>query len=105
MIKQTLQEWRDEASNRFGEKTAFWKFVCPKCGNVQTPQDFVDAGINQNEAASKSYQGCIGREVKEQGCNWAAYGLLGTLGNGRIVITPDGSEVEVFDFANPENEK
>ncbi|MUG45487.1 VVA0879 family protein [Paenibacillus woosongensis] len=105
MIKQALLEWRTEAVTRFGEKTAFWKFVCPKCGNVQSPKDFVDVGIDQEKAANMSYQGCIGRAVKDQGCNWAAYGFLGTMGKGRIIIAPDGREVEVFDFADPENEK
>lgn len=104
MIKQTLEEWKTEATKRFGEKTAYWKFVCPRCGNIQSPKDFVDAGINEEDAATNSYQGCIGRSVKDQGCDWAAYGLFGTLGKGRIVIAPDGREVEVFDFASPEKE-
>jgi hypothetical protein len=56
-------------------------------------------------------QGCIGRtngkgsnNGKDQGfgCNWAAYGLLGTLGKGRTVIFSDGHESEVFDFAPTE---
>ena len=33
------------------------------------------------------------------GCDWAAYGLFGTLGKGRSVTTEDGNVVEVFDFA------
>lgn len=103
MVKQTLEDWRAEARERFGEKTAVWRFVCPKCGNVQTPQDFVEAGVEVKEAANMSYQGCIGRKVQGKGCNWAAFGLLGTLGKGRVVVTPDSCEVEIFDFA--ENEK
>lgn len=103
MIKQTLDEWKKEAESRFGDKTAHWKFVCPRCGNTQSPQDFVDAGVDKEEAASDSYQGCIGRKVKDKGCDWAAYGLFGTMGKGRIVIAPDdGREVEVFDFAEVE---
>lgn len=102
MIKQTLDEWLNEAKTRFGDKARHWKFVCPSCGNVQTPQDFVDAGIDKEEAGSKSYQGCIGRTVKDKGCDWAAYGLFGTMGKGRTVIKPDGKEVEVFDFAEVE---
>ncbi|WP_245809822.1 VVA0879 family protein [Cohnella massiliensis] len=103
MIKQTLPEWRKEAAERFGNKTGKWAFKCSRCGNIQTPMDFVEkAGMKPDDAASASYQQCIGRHVQGIGCDWAAYGLLGTLGNGRIVITDDGREVEVFDFAEAE---
>jgi hypothetical protein len=104
MKKQILSEWLDEAKSRFGEKTVNWKFQCPRCGNVQTPMDFVNAGVDKTEAANMSYQGCIGRVVKEKGCDWAAYGFFGTLGNGRLVVAPDGKEVEVFDFHSEESE-
>lgn len=97
MIKQTLGEWRTEAKERFGE-TNNWKFVCPSCGNVQSPQDFVNAGCEPGIASNASYQECIGRRAEGQGCQWAAYGFLGTLGLGRIVIV-GGDEVEVFNFA------
>lgn len=53
------------------------------------------------------YTNCIGRftgkgspqKNSKDGCNWAAYGLLGTLGKGDIVKLPDGKEVEVFKMA------
>jgi hypothetical protein len=99
MIKQTLEEWREEAKSRFGERGRDWKFVCPSCSNIQSGQDFIDIGMTDEQSKNKAYQSCIGRETKEKGCNWAAYGFLGTLGKGRSVITPEGDEVEVFDFA------
>ncbi|KPV60752.1 MULTISPECIES: VVA0879 family protein [Paenibacillus] len=100
MIKQTLAEWKKEAQDRFGEKTSEWKFRCSRCGNDQSASEFVEAGIKPEDAISMVYQECIGRHgAKEVGCDWAAFGLLGTLGKGRIVFTPDGREVEVFDFA------
>ncbi|WAH38583.1 VVA0879 family protein [Alicyclobacillus dauci] len=99
MEKQTLEEWRKEATERYGEKGRDWKFKCPRCGNVQCGQDFMDRGMSAEEAANQAYQGCIGRSFKDIGCDWAAYGLFGTMGTGRIVITPEGEEVEVFDFA------
>lgn len=55
MIKQTLEEWRNEATERFGEKTSDWKFICPRCNNVQSPQDFIDSGVAHSEAANMSY--------------------------------------------------
>nr|WP_217364866.1 VVA0879 family protein [Brevibacillus sp. HD1.4A] len=101
VIKQTLEEWRNEAIERFGESAREWAFQCPKCGNVQTALDFVEKSVmGLNDAANAVYQECIGRHVEGDGCNWAAYGLFGTFGKGRIVIAPDdGREVEVFDFA------
>lgn len=97
MIKQTLDEWRTEAKERFGDKTTNWKFICPSCGNVQSPQTFVGVGCTPEEAVNRVYQECTGRHGGN-GCKWAAFGFLGTLGKGRIVIAA-GSEVEVFDFA------
>ncbi|WP_202946813.1 VVA0879 family protein, partial [Rhodanobacter spathiphylli] len=38
------------------------------------------------------------RKGDSSGCDWAAYGLFGTLGKGRIVLN-EGKESEVFDFA------
>jgi hypothetical protein len=107
MKKQTLEEWRTEATELFGPDPVNWKFVCPACGRVNTGREFKDFGADPNEM----YQSCIGRvngkmnppteEVKAagEGCNWAAFGLFGTLDKGRIVIADDGDEVEVFDFA------
>lgn len=99
MIKQTLEEWRNEAVQRYGPTGRDWKFVCPRCGNIQSGQDFVDVGLTE-EAGRLVYQDCIGRHVKDKGCNWAAYGLFGTAGKGRIVIDEEGKEHEVFDFAS-----
>lgn len=109
MIKQTVEEWREEAVKRFGENVRDWKFQCPACGHISSVQDFINAG----EDASGAYVNCIGRvngkgadgmkgKDEGHGCNWAAYGLFGTLGKGRLVVVDDGHEVEVFDFADAE---
>ncbi|MDO4314665.1 MAG: VVA0879 family protein [Oscillospiraceae bacterium] len=105
MAKQTLAEWRTEAIRRFGKDPASWAFQCPACGKVSTVRDFVTLGKGPNEAT----QNCIGRYNGHmrpasqagdgQGCDWAAYGLFGSCGKGRIVIAEDDTEVEVFDFA------
>ncbi|CBZ04170.1 hypothetical protein EXN25_05840 [Clostridium botulinum] len=109
MIKQTLKEWREEAIEKFGEDAGNWKFKCPACGHVSSVKDFKELGDDGNSA----YQECIGRhngkgtngmkgKDEGHGCNWAGYGLFGNLGKGRIVITPEGKEIEVFDFADKE---
>lgn len=106
MIKQSLQEWLQEGKQRFGEDFTNWKFKCPACGHVATGQEFKDLGAEPNDM----YTVCIGRingkgtdgmkgKDEGNGCNWAAFGLFGNLGKGRIVITPENKEVQVFDFA------
>lgn len=103
MREQTLQEWHEEGKKLFGEDFKQWKFKCPACGHVQTIQDFLDVEADGNSA----YQECIGRHTGKgsavkgdtSGCNWAAYGLFRTLGNGRMVITPEGKKIEVFNFS------
>lgn len=106
MIKQTHNDWLSEMTKRFDTKDTA-AFICPACGRVSTIRDHINAGGEPGDAP----QQCIGRvngkgdrNGKDQGfgCNWAAYGLLGTLGKGRIVVFPDGDETEVFDFATQE---
>lgn len=110
MEKQSLTEWLEEGKKRFGEDFKNWKFKCPACGHVSSIKDFIDAGADANDA----YQMCIGRvngkgadgmkgKDEGNGCNWAAFGLFGTFGKGRIVVN-EGKETEVFDFAE-EGEK
>ncbi len=103
MKESSLEDWRKEGAEKFGEDPRNWKFICPACGHIASGQDFLDAGADIND----SYQECIGRHTGKSaprkgdssGCNWAAYGLFGTLSKGRIVITEDGKRVEVFRFA------
>ena len=61
-----------------------------------------------SSGANSAYLECIGRYPKagpfnpkngnENGCDWCAFGLFGTVGKGRIVEAEDGSVVEVFQF-------
>lgn len=107
MIEQTRAEWLLEAGRRFGRDPLSWRFVCPRCGHEQTALDFV----RLDAEPKRVYTECIGRALPadqararfEDGpgpCDWAAFGLLGTLGKGRLVLAEDGSSVEVFDFAS-----
>lgn len=79
-------------------RAAGFRFQCPKCGNVATPQDFTVLGADPQRAA----QECIGRarlDIGRDACDWAAFGLLGTMGRGVLVRFPDGRVVESFPFA------
>lgn len=100
----SIAEWREEGVRRFGDDPRNWKFRCPACGHVSSVADFMELG----KTAELAYQECIGRLTGKgspksgdsSGCNWAAYGLFGTLGKGRTIVTEKGREIEVFDFAD-----
>lgn len=112
MEKITLKEWLKRGKELYGEDYSKWKFVCPACGHISKGEDFKAFGADINDA----YVECIGRvngkaesglnfkegDDNSNGCDWAAYGLFGTLGNGIIVINEDNNnkEVEVFKFAD-----
>lgn len=93
MIRQTQDQWLLELRERFATIDAA-AFACPSCGRRQTLGDFKARGLDPQRA----YSDCLGRYVPEIDCDWAAYGLLGTLGKGRLVLTGE-RELEVFDFA------
>jgi hypothetical protein len=97
MRELTLLQFHEE-----GHKCGF-RFVCPLCGNVATPDDFTALGANADRAA----QQCLGRLQMpmakwQEGkllCDWAAYGLFKTMGKGMIVVMPNGGKIETFAFA------
>jgi hypothetical protein len=106
ITRQTHQEWIIEGKQKYGDDYKKWKFKCPACSHISSVQDFIDAGADWN----KAYQECIGRingkgedgfkgKDKGFGCNWAAYGLFGTLNSGKTVIHK-GKNINVFDFAD-----
>ena len=103
-----VKEWLDEGKRRFGD-VRNWRFKCPMCGKEYSVQEFVDAG---GDGPNSAYQECIGRyrhagppngkDGNPDGCNWCAYGFLGTAGKGRLIEAEDGTVVEVFHFAGEE---
>lgn len=97
--EMTVAQWRAEGIARFGSPLLF-RFVCPRCEHVASTMDFrdyKDKGAKIDHAATT----CIGRwnDDPDVGCDWAAFGLLGTLNGGIRVIHPDGKSQLVFDFA------
>lgn len=91
--RYTKDEWLAEGERRFGPYHEDWKFVCPKCGNVASGQDFKRAGAKPNAM----YCECIGRYLKHKGCDWAAYGLFDI-----CTVHVDGQPV--FEFAPADGE-
>jgi len=110
MRKIKIEEWEKEGKELFGEDIFKWKYVCPMCGNVVSPEDFrqyKDIGATPNSA----YSECIGRYCKGRSafsnkkaigkpCDYAAYGLINVCKTS--VILPDGHETSVFEFAKEE---
>ena len=88
--------WLEKAKALFGEDPKDWKFKCVSCGKVQTAMDFINAGIEKKKANQLVYQECIGRHVKNIGCDWCLYGLLKT---HELEVEYEGIKIPVFRFA------
>lgn len=107
---ESVDAWRAEGERLFGEDVTKWKYKCPMCGHVAAVQDFIDAGLDGQEAANSAYCECIGRYTGKgspkkgdsSGCNWAGYGLFGIPHGGVIVMTGEGSGQHIFEFAEVE---
>ena len=69
---------------------------------MNTGKEYADLGIDLNNMYNESIGRHTCKGITKKGetsvSNWAAYGLFGTLGKGRIVLN-EGKESEVFDFA------
>lgn len=95
MRKMTLTEWIAERQDLFGANPYDAKFVCPKCGNVASGHDFENENIE--DPLNRMYSNCLGRFSNEIACDWAAYGLFGTLGKG-IIVMNGADKTEVFEY-------
>lgn len=84
----TKAEWMAEGKRLFSGDFTKWRFKCPKCGNVATGQEFKEIGQEPDAMCCE----CIGRHVKNKGCDWASYGLFDICS-----VHVDG--LPVFEFA------
>ncbi len=96
--KISIAEWEQEGVRRFGKDKRQWVFRCPSCGSTQTYQDFLDAGLTEEKADGVFYFSCLGRWDDRYGCNYTSGGLLNI--TPQRVITSEGNEVSVFEFAD-----
>ena len=107
---ESIDAWRAEGERLFGQDVTKWKYKCPMCGHIAAVQDFIDAGLDGQEAANSAYCECIGRYTGKgspkkgdsSGCNWAGYGLFGIPHGGVVVMTGEGSGQHIFEFAEVE---
>ena len=104
MIEQTHDEWVASAVRLYGKDPRKWRFMCPACGTVATPEQHIGLGGDLQDGPvvciKRTHKLAVDNDVRAD-CDWTAYGLLGTLGRGRVVRNPDGRSDEVFDFADP----
>lgn len=80
-------------------------FVCVRCGAVQSTRSFLNYGVPRHHAEVAVGYSCVGRYrgVPEGvGCDWTIGGLLGDLGRGIVVVTPDQNERRRFPLATAE---
>ncbi len=106
-ITMTLEEWLAEGRRLFGDDQLQWRFVCPICGNVQSPNDFRQYQ-GRGATPASAYQECIGRylpkaqcgkaladgpRVPERPCDYAAFGLFRV---GPVQV--QGHSYPIFDF-------
>jgi len=73
MIYIKLSAWQDVGRKLFGPDSNQWQFVCPDCGHVQKPQDFLDLGMSQKMVDTIVAYSCIKRWV-DQSCMSAGSG-------------------------------
>jgi hypothetical protein len=109
----SVADWNAEGERRFGPDRFKWRFRCPICAHVASPEDFrkfKNAGANPNSAT----QECIGRYLPKnkclaafgenadssvkQPCDYAGYGLIRV--SPVEVESPDGTKSECFAFAD-----
>ncbi len=88
-------DWINELKNRFGDDAKKWSFKCPSCGEIQNTQDFIDNNIESPE--NKVYINCIGRYIKNRGCNWTLGGLFKI---NKISVLKEGQVFPVFEMAD-----
>lgn len=100
-------EWRKEGRRRFGDDMMKWKFVCPACGHIATPEDWRKAGNKDGGMIAFS---CIGRLMADpkkafDGGNQKKCGPCDYAGGGLFGLNPvkiEGRKDNIFDFAEVE---
>ena len=90
-----VKDWLSALQERFGKDPKNWKFVCPACGNIQSGQDFIDAG--KQDYNGILYSNCITRYTNSSNCKWSLSGLLQI--HSTVVISDKFQVIPVFEMA------
>jgi len=97
----TLEAYQ-AAAKALADKGGDVPFVCVRCGTVQSMRSFVHLGTSADAAERAAGFSCVGRYAAGVGCDWTCGGLLGDLGRGAEVTTPDGAKHARFPFGTRE---
>lgn len=109
----TREEWLAEGTRRFGSNMMVWHFVCPACGHVQTPADFIPYK-DKIGGPDIAYLACFGRMVMERQpvhrafgqkqlgdparpCDYTSGGLFNI---NPVPVVVDGTTTWAFAFAD-----
>lgn len=96
----TADEFRSKAKEMGGGRKAV--FVCPNCKTPTTYNDYIDAGLEHDDAVNVLGFSCIGRFQKDKGCNWTLGGLF-QIHELEILDEDDGVTLYPhFEFASDE---
>lgn len=90
----SLENWQAEGLDLFGDDPNQWQFVCPDCGQVQKPQDFLDLGMPQKMVDTIAAFACI-RRWTDQVCMSKRHGPT------MIIITLCEPARPTFDWNRP----
>lgn len=108
------EEWSLKGLELYGEDSLKWKFKCPICGNIQTPEDFrqyKDQGATPESARLE----CIGRYMPKEKVNTAFgndnsnikspcdYTACGLFKIGHKIKLENGETTIAFPFADQNN--
>jgi hypothetical protein len=95
----SIEEWRAEAAQLFGDDPLEWRFVCPSCGHIAAVKDWKEAGAPVEAAAFS----CVGRWLpKAERAFQKNGGPCDYAGGGLFRLNPvkiDGVDIGAFAFA------
>nr|VFK63886.1 MAG: hypothetical protein BECKTUN1418D_GA0071000_12307 [Candidatus Kentron sp. TUN] len=103
--EMTPVEWEHKGEQLFGKDRKKWKFVCPKCGKVQSPKEFLahkEKGAKPDDAYLKCVTRFEGADSNQGRCLYSTDGVdVGAqTRNPPIILKLNGNRrIRVFDFA------
>ena len=102
-IRIHIQKWLEMGTLIYGKNRYKWKFKCPKCGKVQTAQDFITYIDDVDECFIKAGHHCLSRYSRKTdvNCFWTLDGVYKI--HKVELIVPEGTKehiMPVFEFAD-----
>lgn len=89
------EDWVKTGEELFGKNPRAWKFKCPRCGSVQTMEDFTEIGFAKPQQVV--HYSCIGRWKDGVGCDWTLGGLFKI--HTVEILMPSGDVRPSFEYA------